>query len=514
MIAPSKKPADPELLKEYEYRSKITPWLTYPLTAVPAVMPWHLAEAEIKALSGPNGGGKTTAGAYGTACVACGYDPIRNIKHPTPNVQWAVCLTYKHQGRRMLRALQEMLPRNEDGSPNWQYYKQDAVIVLGKPYHSEIYIKQQEDGKEAFYGERIYRAWIDEGKAGETGQENFNEILAREDANYPLLIDITLTPENGQDWLWNRIWNEKSEDFIPGTFRHSFTLEDCLIENGGFWTRRQFDRKKELWDEHEAAARIYGRWVPFGNRSFFKMRLLMEAMKRVEEKKGVPGYFTADGFQTNDEAFGRIYRRKHSGHEYIAAWDPSSGSGGDNSAFVVLDRSDLSIVYQAFDNRTDPKLFAEMVVLPAAYAYDAKLVWEVNGEGGGVATGACSDYPNCYLWKQFDRKLAVETDKVGWRTSEITRKTVLDNLQRALREAKWDPTPEVLQDMSHMVQKQLDSGKIRVEHAQGFHDDLAFAAGIALSVHYEEPEYDWPNFASLKVRWGETHSVTQLPLTP
>jgi hypothetical protein len=68
----------------------------------------------------------------------------------------------------------------------------------------------------------------------------------------------------------------------------------------------------------------------------------------------------------------------------------------------------------------------------------------------------------------------------------------------------------LVEEMSHVMKKVMPSGKVRVEHADGFHDDLTMASGIALAVHYEEPVYDWPDFNKLKVRYGQTQTTQTL----
>ena len=486
----------------------------YPLTAVPAIVPWHESPADTRVLSGPNGGGKTTAGAFEVVSYACGFNPIRNEKYATPNLGWAVCLTLKGQGRRMLRALTEMLPRKANGDPNWRWWKQEGLISVGSPYNSEIYIKQQEDGKESFYGERCKYIWIDEEKAGETGIENFNEMLAREMADEPLRMLITYTPENGLSWLWQRVWNQKSETYLPGVFALEFSLYDCSIEKGGFWPLKQIEKKAAQYDEYERAARLFGKSVPFGNRRFFNTAKIMDAMEHAPT--GVRVTFHASGLSEDGDSDCQRFRPPESGHEYIAAWDPGSGSGGDYSALVVFDRSDLALVFQAKNNRMDPEYFASRIALPAAsYYHEALLAVEVNGEGGGAAVQATQSYRNNYIQRTWDKTRGVMlTDKVGWRTTEPSRHRIMDALSQTLREAKWTPSRELLDEMSHVVIKQLGSGRMRAEHADGFHDDLVMAAGIALAIHYEEPFLVYPPWAKLRMVWKDSpdNSPTLLPL--
>jgi len=64
--------------------------------------------------------------------------------------------------------------------------------------------------------------------------------------------------------------------------------------------------------------------------------------------------------------------------------------------------------------------------------------------------------------------------------------------------------------MGHMIGRRIGE-RVKVMHPEGYHDDLAMAAGIALAVHYEEPIYEWPDFNKLKVRYGFKHDYNQAP---
>jgi len=517
---------DSTLYKEYRDRAKISPWLAYPITCVPQILPWHESKAVYRVLSGPNGGGKTTAGAADLVSYSTGYNPIRDQEYPTPNVCWAVCVEYKSAGMVMYRKLSEMLPRLPSGSRNWKYYKQDHLIVLGKPYHSEIYIKSQKEGESSLLAERCTAIWIDEAMGGDVGAENFGELQARGLPDQPLYMLFTLTPkmDTGIEWMRRKLWREKGqephEEFIEGTFCHKFDLEDCLIENGGFLTREWVNQRMKTVDPDELDARIHGNWTPFMTRPAFSFKLLMKALDRAP--KQVPVTFTRDSLhrysvKEADHGPGRMQRERETSHTYISAWDPSSGlgKGHDPSALVVLDRSDLTVVFHASRDDLGPEEFARQIAIPASHYYnDALLSVEANGEGGGAAVNAVRDlYPNLYMQKNLNKATQTYTDRLGWITSEQSRGRMIDSLLRALKEDTWTPSKDLIEEMSHMTKKITDSGRLKIEHQDGYHDDLVMACGIALAIHYEEPVYEWPDFSKLKVRWGSRESVQHLPFT-
>jgi len=482
---------------------------------VKAIEPFHDSKSFHRVLAGPNRGGKTTAGSFELVSYATGFNPIRNESYSTPNVTWAVCVEYKSAGRVMFRKLGEMLPRKANGARNWTYYKQDHLIVLGKPYGSEIHIKSQKEGESSLLAEGCHAIWVDEAVGGEVGLENFGELRMRRIPGQPLFMFFTLTPKihTGIEWMRQRLWVEPGEtpheSFIPGTFCLRYEAKDCLVENGGFWTQEDLEMAALGMDEDEKEARLKGRWTPFMERPAFSYKLLLRALDRAPVQMHVKP--TQRGFKRflMEETSGgpcKLMRERESGHSYIAAWDPSSGlgKGHDPSALVVFDRGDLTECFHAESDSLGPDQFAREIAVPTArYFNDAMLVPEVNGEGGAAALQALREtqYPNLYMQKSFDKLSATYTDKVGWRTTDQTRGKAIDALKRALEEDRWTPSRDLLEQMTHIVRKRIND-RVRIEHAQGFHDDLVLAAAIALAVHYEEPIEIWPDLNKLRIRYG------------
>jgi hypothetical protein len=511
------------LLAEYDRLSKVSPWLAYPITAVPAIMPFHESTANYRVLAGPNGGGKTTAGAADLASYACGFNPIRKESWPTPNVCWAVCVEYKSAGRVMFRKLAEMLPRKPSGSRNWTYYKQDHIIAIGAPYNSEIHIKSQKEGESSLLGERCTAIWVDEAMGGERGLENFGELQARGLPDQPLKMLFTLTPkmDTGIDWMRRKLWREGDEtpheEFLDGTFCHRFELSDCTTDKGGFILPEIAAAKEKETDPLERDARLRGMWTPFFTRPAFNFGLMLKALERAPDTRFarfVRSSIQKPRLEYVDASPCKVAFERESAHNYIAFWDTASGlgRGHDNSALVVFDRGDLAQVFHARANDIAPDVFAREIAIPASQYYnDAILAIESNGESGATAVQCCRDgYHNLYMQKNFQKANATFTDKFGWNTNEQSRYRMIDALKRVLEEGKWTPTKDLLEEMGHMVIKSVGA-KTKVEHADGFHDDLAMAAGGALAVHFEEPLYEWPDFAKLRVRYGPNYTRQEMP---
>jgi len=516
------KPTTDPLYNEYKQRARTSPWLAYPLTAVPKILPFHESLAHYRVLSGPNGGGKSTAGAADFVSYPLGYNPIRGETYETPSVSWGVCVEYNSAGRVMFRKISDMLPRSPDGKPLWKYFKQEHLFELENG--SVIALKSQKEGESSLLAERCRAIWIDEAMGGERGNENFGELQARGLPDQPLDMIFTLTPKMdiGLEWMRRKLWVEEGkephEDFIQGTECFQFDLDDCLIEHGGFLTQEYVTRRKLQVDPDEADARLRGMWTPFMTKPAFSFKFLLACQERAPKSRSIrwkrPG-LTRYAPEDCDGGPNKLQRERETAHTYIAAWDPSSGlgKGHDPSAFVVFDRADLCEVFHAATNDMDPERFFREIVQPAVFYYnDALLIIESNGQGGGAAVQAAKDseYQNLYTQKNIGKLETLYTDKIGWNTNDQSKGRMVDALQRTLRENKWTPSYGLVEEMSHVMTKVMPSGKVRVEHADGFHDDLTMASGIALAVHYEEPVYDWPDFNKLKVRYGQTQTTQTL----
>jgi type II secretory pathway component PulJ len=171
----------------------------------------------------------------------------------------------------------------------------------------------------------------------------------------------------------------------------------------------------------------------------------------------------------------------------------------------------LAQVFHARANDIAPDVFAREIAIPAAQYYnDAILAIESNGESGATAVQSCRDgYRNLYMQTNYQKASATYTDKYGWNTNEQSRYRMIDALKRALEENRWTPTRDLLEEMGHMVVKSVGA-KSKVEHADGYHDDLAMAAGGALAIHFEEPLVEWPDFSRLRIKFGPDRITQEL----
>lgn len=482
------KPEDslsPEATKRYREILENRPWKLY--HPIPVVEKFHQSLAPLRVLSGPNRGGKTTAGAYELICYATGYNPIRKVHYPTPNVTWAIALDYQNMGSVVRRTLFSMLPKG------FRYYKMESRIVLPKPWGSEIVVKSADAGREKFQGEGLQAAWFDEEPIGEAGHEIFKEVYARRKPGVPLQIFMTYTPLQGMSWSYHKLWNKKSPELLPGVETFSFDLYDCTEEKGGFLTLDEVKTIERGYSFWERKARVHGQYTFIGGTPYFDPGGILNALQRQEtptlhtirQKLGALPGISAISLEARDDGPFRVYRPPLKGHQYIIGVDVGGGVGRDATVASVWDRDDLVQSAEWHSNSVDPQEFGAFILPAIGHFYNqAEIVVEVNGEHGGTVTSQLrGKYRKLYMRQNWDSANRKIVNEYGFRTNTRTKGMVLDTLSRVLREDVWVPSAPLLEEMGQFIADKNGSG----EAMDGCFDDRVMAAGIGLLVHFENP---------------------------
>jgi hypothetical protein len=93
-------------------------------------------------------------------------------------------------------------------------------------------------------------------------------------------------------------------------------------------------------------------------------------------------------------------------------------------------------------------------------------------------------YPNIYNRQTHDETLSVEdSDNLGWRTTLVTRKWLVDGFIQALRDGIKVRCPWIYDEMTTFIKDK--NGK--PVHIAGKHDDVLFGAMIAVQLHLRMP---------------------------
>lgn len=177
-----------------------------------------------------------------------------------------------------------------------------------------------------------------------------------------------------------------------------------------------------------------------------------------------------------------IVEKPKEDHHYVIGADASHGVGQDSAAFVVFDRTERRFVAYGKDEWLKPDKLAKQIMYAGWYYNCAWLAPEYNGPGM-LTTHAVveSGYPRLYYTQRYNTLQQQFTDHPGFHTDNRTRDMIIDRFDVAIENESVDiPIKAVLDECLTFV---LDEKRNRADHLAGCHDDVLFAAMIALFVH-------------------------------
>jgi hypothetical protein len=166
-----------------------------------------------------------------------------------------------------------------------------------------------------------------------------------------------------------------------------------------------------------------------------------------------------------------IWLKPMAGREYLVAVDPAGGgSEGDYAAMQVLDAG-TGLQCAEFQGRCGLLELAERAATLAREYNGAMLIVERNNHGAGVLAYLIGTVQYARLYQQ--------DGQAGWLTTTLSRPRVLEQVERLLGEgAESVMSARLLREMKTFVR----DARGRTGAAQGQHDDLVMAMGLALAV--------------------------------
>jgi hypothetical protein len=474
----------------------------------------------VRVLSGPNRGGKTTAGVFDDVCALLGHNPYRpNRKYTLPTLVWGVSLDNKRLGRVLWQRLKSMLPPG-----GYREFRQDQIIVMHKRWgSSEFHLMSCEAGPGRFKGAEADHVHLDE-EPNPRGDEIFNEIYSRFGPERDLDIIMTFTPDEGASWSYGRLYDPSHEDYLRGANGEKvvdffeFSLYDCDVARGGHMPYDKILRQFNAYKPSERKARFFGQYSLVGGRTYYEGELLDQAKARNDaQPRAKHARITIDGLKQTHLEYGEfgeglIFEERIPHERYIVGIDVSGGTRQDYSiAYVIacglrkrLENGDIvkgdlkpRKAFRFKSNRIDPERFAREVVYPLERYYNrAHVIPERNGEfGGALITSLRECDEDVDLWSdlKWDTQKQKWTGGVGWHTNDSTRGMVWSAHERALREGIDIYTPTCIAELGTIITKRNKlTQKERTEASYGCHDDEVFASGLALNAFHLDPPFIAP----------------------
>jgi hypothetical protein len=275
-------------------------------------------------------------------------------------------------------------------------------------------------------------------------------------------------------------FNDKLETAIQRNYFHNLSVRketceffDSITEQwrDNEWLKKQYDDLGSILFKQE----ILHSFV-VSEDQVFSNEVLERIKKQVQNKKPIQ-----ENKLGNNQVNGLlIFKFPIPGHRYILGVDIGKGTSKDYSAVQVFDVDHHEQVAE-FQARIGTKLFGRLVKKIARYYNQGYVVIECNGIGEAVFNEVyksdCDPYDNVFKRKITRNGLTVVT---GWDTNVKTRKLMTNSLIDWLTvDSMWAEMTLCSQRLYQELTTWVWIGD-RPDHADGAHDDLIIALGLAL----------------------------------
>ncbi len=291
-------------------------------------------------------------------------------------------------------------------------------------------------------------------------------------------IIVESTPR-GVGNLYHRMWMAKDNGYAKLEYGWWWLYTEDEIEA----IRKRINDPMKFAQEYELAFLTSGRPV-------FNARMVQQLKSKCAKVGDI--LKDDDGtlhIVTEDQDGLRTYKKPRLGKKYVVGADVAEGvTGGDYSVAVVFDRETGEEV-AFWRGHIAPDKFGALLNKIGRLYNDALMVVEINNHGLTTVTALKNLlYPQMYFRRAtFDGVATKWSDRLGWKTTSVTRPLMIDDFNEALRDGGLHLRSEELVD--EMFTFVYDGGSNMV-CLSGFHDDCIFAASVCFQGFKSVPLQD------------------------
>jgi len=278
-------------------------------------------------------------------------------------------------------------------------------------------------------------------------------------------IIIESTP-NGTGNQYHRTWCGDN-DYVKKRYGWwwNYTEEDIEI------IRKRMNNPRKFAQEYGCEFLTSGRGVFDGTIMEEQRKNLLKIGEKVVLQDG------SEYVVTEDRDGLICYKPPERGSIYVIGADVSEGIGiGDYSVAIIWDRMTGEQV-GFFRGKLPPDVFGEKLDAWGRTYNMALMVVEINNHGLSTVNSLKQKmYPNMYFRpSKLDAISQGYTDRIGWKTTRVTRELLIDDFAQAMRDRLLIIRSEnILDEMSTFVYDNSNSPTAQ----EGYHDDCIFAGGI------------------------------------
>lgn len=320
--------------------------------------------------------------------------------------------------------------------------------------------------------------WIEE--ASEILEADFNQLDVRlRGAGTKKQIVISFNPIDVNHWLKRRFFDTK-EDNIE-IFHSTYKDNEFLDED----YKRLLESYKES-DEYYYNVYCLGQWGVLG-KTVFDAKKINDRL-RIIPKPLKTGYFTYeyDGIKitnikwTNDKnGFIKIYQVPNSPvvTKYVIGGD-TAGDGSDYYTGYVIDAKS-GVQVASLRHQFDADQYTRQIYCLGKYYKNALIGIEANFDSYPIRELQRLGYTRQYVREKIDEYTGKTEKKFGFRTTSITRPTIISQLIEIIREhTELINDEDVLLELLTIIRNE----KGRIEAPVGGHDDQMMGLAIAYEV--------------------------------
>lgn len=369
--------------------------------------------------------------------------------------------------------------------------------------------------------------WIEE--ASEILESDFNQLDVRlRGKGTKKQIVISFNPIDVNHWLKKRFFDRKDDNItiFHSTYKNNDFLDDDY--------KNLLESYKET-DEYYYNVYCLGQWGVLG-KTVFDARKINDRLQKIPKPIKV-GYFSYDYDDTkpagskisnirwvNDKnGYIKIYKQPNMPKitKYAIGGD-TAGEGSDYFTGHVLDAKSGEQV-AVLKNQFDPDLYTrQMYCLGKYYSYkglngvkeEALIGIEANFDSFPIRELQRLGYNNQYVREKLDEYTGKTEKRFGFRTTSLTRPTIISFLISLVREhVETINDEDTLLELLTIIRNE----KGRIEAPEGGHDDqmmgLAIAHEVKTQVSFvQEPLTPYPEFKDWDIEivssdYGENISI-------
>lgn len=314
-------------------------------------------------------------------------------------------------------------------------------------------------------GYTLHNALVSELAMMDKADEKMLAIEAAVPVDGQLIIEST---PNGVGNKYHRMWMAEDNGYVKKEYGWWWIYTEEEIE----LIRKRINDPRKFAQEYELEFLVAGRQV-FDPAIVKHMQQFILNVGDAVDNGSDPVTFVReleDGL--------RIYREPLPGKVYVMGADVAEGiTGGDYSTCIIFERGSGEEV-GFYRGHIPPDKFGEKLNIWGRIFNDALAVVEINNHGlTTVTTLRNLMYPQLYFRPtRFDVMGTSYSDRLGWRTTRVTRPLMIDDLKQAVGDTSiLFHSKEILDEMLTFIFN--DGGDMVCQY--GFHDDCIFGAAIA-----------------------------------